>query len=194
MNTIKDAMNHFKSKWWIYTVFLILFLPILLYMINFRGQEISDKTADWGDFGSYVGGWYSLITAIAAIIVTIVISKRNNVESKIEHCINKIVECYARLDALYRDAKYYQQVSKSFISPEAASSIPVLNLSDSYYKQSIKAEFMTMDYYLKILPLKSAKLRELRNSIQVAFAEPTNDGRWRCFKDSYTGFIQSFWN
>lgn len=190
-NKIKE---HFKSKWWIYIVFLMLFLPILLYIINFRDQEISDNTSDWGDFGSYIGGWYSLITAIAAIIVTIVISRRNNVESKIEHCINKIVECYARLDTLYRDAKYYAQVSNSFIPTEAMPSIPVLNLSGSYYKQSIEAEFVTMDYYLKILPLQSEKLNKLRNSIHDTFVEPTNDGRWKYFKDSYTEFIQSFWS
>lgn len=133
---INNIVNHLKSKWWIYIVFLILFLPILLYMINFRDQEISDKTADWGDFGSYVGGWYSLITAIAAIMVTILISKKGSKESRIVHCVEKITLSYERIRDWY-----------SIIEEKND-----LDISSKYWKL-IKTECVVMIYHVKTFPI-----------------------------------------
>ena len=136
MNTIKDAMNHFKSKCWIYIVCIILFLPVLFYMINFRDQEISDKTSDWGNFGSYIGGWYSLITAIAAIMVTIIISRKSSKESRIIHCVEKITLSYERIREWY------------LIIEEKND----LDICSKYWKL-IKTECVILVYYVKTFPI-----------------------------------------
>ena len=156
---------HFKSKWWIYIVFLMLFLPILLYMMNFRDQEISDKTSDWGDFGSYIGGWYSLITAIAAIMVTIIISRRSSKESRIIHCVEKITLSYERI----RDWNLIIEENGDLDTC-------------SKYRKLIKTECIVMIYYVKTFPIE--------NKYLASYSRATNNYRFKVLTNQYETFIK----
>ena len=164
---------HFKSKWWIYIVFLMLFLPILLYMMNFRDQEISDKTSDWGDFGSYIGGWYSLITAIAAIMVTIIISRRSSKESRIIHCVEKITLSYERI----RDWNLIIEENGDLDTC-------------SKYRKLIKTECIVMIYYVKTFPININNYGDFISSITDAHNDVTNNYRFKVLTNQYETFIK----
>ena len=169
-NKIKD---HLKSKWWIYIVFLMLFLPILLYIINFRDQEISDNTSDWGDFGSYIGGWYSLITAIAAIMVTIIISRRSSKESRIIYCVEKITLSFERI----RDWNLIIEENGNLDTC-------------SKYRKLIKTECIVMIYYVKTFPININNYRDFISSITNAHDDVTNNNRFKELTVQYETFIK----
>ncbi len=60
-----------KASTWKKIGFLIVLLaPILLYCIHFRGYSISNDPSDWADFGSYLGGVYTLLVTFLAIYLT----------------------------------------------------------------------------------------------------------------------------
>ncbi|MFM1346923.1 hypothetical protein WFP14_10170 [Yersinia proxima] len=62
-------------------LFLFLFLilaPILPYAFFFSGKEISQSSADWGSFGSYLGGAYAMCS-IAVLAYTLYLTQKNNI-------------------------------------------------------------------------------------------------------------------
>lgn len=52
-------------------VFIALIIPILFYVGNFWGQNLSDDTQAWGTFGDYFGGIFNPLIAIANLIIFI---------------------------------------------------------------------------------------------------------------------------
>lgn len=55
--------------------------PLISYLINFRNLEISDKPSDWGIFGDYIGGIYSIITVFWVIYLTRYLTKKDTMDS-----------------------------------------------------------------------------------------------------------------
>lgn len=58
---------------------LILFLPILVYILQFGSYKWSDSPEDWAAFGDYAGGIYS---GILATSITIAVYYFNKTETK----------------------------------------------------------------------------------------------------------------
>ena len=58
-------------------VALLTIAPILVYSCQFRNLEISDSPGDWGTFGDYVGGVYTVIVVILAVILSRVLEKED---------------------------------------------------------------------------------------------------------------------
>lgn len=52
-------------------VFIALIIPILFYVGNFWGQNLSGDTQVWGTFGDYFGGIFNPLIAIANLIIFI---------------------------------------------------------------------------------------------------------------------------
>lgn len=171
-NKIKD---HLKSKWWIYIVFLILFLPVLFYMINFRDQEISDKTSDWGDFGSYIGGWYSAIIAFLAIVISWKLNEMNSFENKIGRGIDRITLSY------YKIRDLYETVEKNNEDIDKVQKC----------RKLIMTECRIIDYYIKTFPIKVDNLNDFRNSIYNMRRHVTNKKSFDEFEKEYFIFIQN---
>lgn len=169
-NKIKD---HFKSKWWIYIVFLILFLPVLFYMINFHDQEISDKTSDWGDFGSYIGGWYSAIIAFLAIVISWKLNVMNSSENRISRGIDRITLSYYKIKDLY------ETIAKSSSDLEKIQKC----------RKLVLIECRIIDYYVKTFPIKVDNLNDFRNSIYDLRRNVTKDESFDKFENQYLQFI-----
>ena len=70
------------------TSFLILLLPVFIYMLNFCDSEISKDTEIWGNFGDYVNGKFMPIIALFGVLLTyylgIISEKTNQTNIKIE--------------------------------------------------------------------------------------------------------------
>lgn len=171
-NKIKD---HFRSKWWIYIVFLMLFLPVLFYMVNFRDQEISDKTSDWGDFGSYIGGWYSAIIAFLAIVISWKLNEINSSENRISRGIDRITLSYYKIKDLY------ETIAKSSGDLEKIQEC----------RKLVLIECRIIDYYVKTFPIKVDNLNDFRNSIYNMRRNVTNKKSFDEFEDQYFQFIQN---
>ena len=51
-------------------VVVILLLPIIIYVWHFHSYPISDNPVDWGTFGDYIGGIYSVLVALLAVYIS----------------------------------------------------------------------------------------------------------------------------
>lgn len=83
----------FMKKIWIY-IFggLAILTPAVAYVIKFHGCSISDDPADWGVFGDYFGGVYSIIVTILAVYLANELSKRNDSQKRMKDAIEEIYE------------------------------------------------------------------------------------------------------
>lgn len=79
------------------SVFIITALPIVLYIINFGNSKkyaLSDDPADWGAFGDYFGGVYSVIVAVFVIYLARKLNKEDNKRNEI---INAAKQLYQQI-------------------------------------------------------------------------------------------------
>lgn len=67
-------MNFKKYAWVKWPVAVIIFTPIVIYMITFWHRSISDQTSDWGTFGDFIGGILNPIISLLTLIVTVYIA------------------------------------------------------------------------------------------------------------------------
>ena len=67
---------------------LFTLTPLIIYVIHFCGQPLSDNTETWGQFGDYLNGTFMPIIALVGIIVTLLLGliseERNETNLKIE--------------------------------------------------------------------------------------------------------------
>lgn len=52
-------------------------LPILIYIFRFHDYQLSDDPSDWGVFGDYIGGVYSVLIALLVVYITRNLSRRD---------------------------------------------------------------------------------------------------------------------
>lgn len=66
---------------------ILLFIPLIFYIITFRTHSISQNPSDWGAFGDYIGGVLSLLLSIYTtgllIYITILLNKKDSKEAQI---------------------------------------------------------------------------------------------------------------
>ena len=56
----------------------LLLIVILFYMLNFASYPISKNTADWGQFGAYIGGVAGVFLTLLTIILLIMTLNSQN--------------------------------------------------------------------------------------------------------------------
>lgn len=80
VNIITYMWNNILS--WLRSHFLLILivvavLPILIYVLMFHSYSLSDDPADWGVFGDYIGGVYSVLIALLVVYITRNLSRRD---------------------------------------------------------------------------------------------------------------------
>ena len=80
VNTITYMWNNMLS--WLRSHFLLILivvavLPILIYVLMFHSYSLSDDPADWGVFGDYIGGVYSVLIALLVVYITRNLTRRD---------------------------------------------------------------------------------------------------------------------
>lgn len=84
---------------WKKIVLALLFIaPVVIYVIKFRHYSISDNPADWADFGSYIGGIYTVVVTIFAIYLTRHLENKDLERKKAKEAISSIFEQISKID------------------------------------------------------------------------------------------------
>lgn len=94
---IKLLLNQIKRNKLLFLAVLACIVPILIYVIRFHSYNFSKDPADWGTFGDYIGGVYSVLLSIIAIYVTYMISNR---EDKAKEKRKVITELYKQVSKI----------------------------------------------------------------------------------------------
>ncbi|ABQ06591.1 hypothetical protein [Flavobacterium johnsoniae] len=80
---------------------LLLLLPIMVFLYHFGGKRFSDDLALWGTFGDFIGGTLNTVISLSSLIIlgllTHIVSKQSNEESKKINLLIRKLDCYDKL-------------------------------------------------------------------------------------------------
>ena len=84
---------------------ILLVLPVVLYVMQFRKHKISDNPEDWGVFGDYIGGVYTVLVTFFAIYLTRSLQKRDAEKNKARAAVSVIYEQIGKIDYQHVDMR-----------------------------------------------------------------------------------------
>ena len=87
------------STWKKIALVLLFIAPVAVYVITFRQYSISEDPSDWADFGSYIGGIYTVVVTIFAVYLTRHLENRDLEKMKAKEAIGSIFEQISRIDS-----------------------------------------------------------------------------------------------
>lgn len=86
------------STWKKVFFFLVLIAPIVVYCVHFRHYSVSDDPSDWADFGSYIGGIYTLLVTFLAIYLTRHLERKDVEWKKSKSAVGELYEQIGIID------------------------------------------------------------------------------------------------
>lgn len=84
-------------------------IPVVAYYVRFRSFGLSKDPTDWGTFGDYIGGVYSVILSIIAIYVTYMIRER---EDKSKEKRKVLTDLYKTINSIKSEEIDLQKVNR----------------------------------------------------------------------------------
>lgn len=87
---LNTSLRYLKNGLFYLAIILVLCAPVLLYVWHFKNYDISDNPADWGNFGDYIGGVYSVLVALTVCILSYKIDARGKRKDKARECAAEI--------------------------------------------------------------------------------------------------------
>ena len=137
----------------ILALILIVVVPISIYIIHFNDSSLSNNSADWGNFGSYINGVIAPLIAILGIIITYVLSD-NNKRTNETIIKRKEMEQRPLLYISYVDylEKIRINISNKGLGPAYIISFNIVNIKnkdqyDSFYDVTENIDIDVFDYY-----------------------------------------------
>ena len=94
-----------SSSWMKIGAVVLLASPVLLYVIQFGGLEISKDPQDWGVFGDYIGGVYTVIVTFLAIYLTRNLEKKDAERIKAKAAVGIIFDQIVKIDYKHIDMR-----------------------------------------------------------------------------------------
>lgn len=126
-------------KWWkVCLAVIVLSAPLLVYICFFGGYSISDNPADWGAFGDYIGGVYTVLVTFFAIYLTRHLEKRDAVRNKAKTAVGAIYEQIVKIDYNHVDMRKVSKLlrltkeNELYITPSLF--VHLTDLHDDYFE------------------------------------------------------------
>lgn len=69
---------------------LAAIVPVVFYVCKFGGYDLSNDPADWGVFGDYIGGVYSVVIAILVVYLTRNLERRDEEKKLKQEAVRKV--------------------------------------------------------------------------------------------------------
>ncbi|MBR3626775.1 MAG: hypothetical protein IKN48_10665 [Bacteroidaceae bacterium] len=146
-------------------LFVAVVAPILVYILFFKDLSISHDPNDWGIFGDYIGGVYSVILTIVLVYITRFLNKKDEKKSRKDDAIYKI---YTRITALEKGGyKKIQDIDNLLIFIESNKLI---------LREDIYLSLIDITDYFKSISDKSpqedyTKVSRLKNKLKQYYEE-----------------------
>lgn len=111
--------------------------PIFAYWLQFHKYGISHDTSDWGTFGDYIGGVYSVVLTIVLAYITYIINKRDLHQKEKREIIKSIYKQVSNLQSDQIDINKVNELTSYIIGNELVLSPTIfyrlIRITD-YYK------------------------------------------------------------
>lgn len=102
-----------KYSKYILLAFIVLLLTIILYVVNFYGMPLSQRTSDWGAFGSYISIGISVFS-VMLIYITYNEQRLSNRIERFEQHLKSMTDTLS--DLVKRDKTSIDKDYQSFLS------------------------------------------------------------------------------
>ena len=102
-----------RPRNYIYVAVAVLLLTIIIYVVCFYNMPLSEKTSDWGAFGSYVGMGISILS-VTLIYITYNEQRHSNRIERFETHLKSMT--YTLLDLVKRNGTTLEKDYQSFLS------------------------------------------------------------------------------
>ena len=147
-----------KTHLYIYIATAIALLTIIIYVVCFYNAPLSNRTSDWGAFGSYISICISVIS-IALIYITYNEQKQSNRIERFEQHLKSMTDTLSQLMERNRTTleNDYRTFSSHFIDP--------FHDISSYEKKV--AEYVCVYYFSGIIYERVNEYKHLFNDIIV---------------------------
>lgn len=125
-----------KRYWVTLIIFLISVLPLAIYFYHFKSYPISLDPSDWADFGSYVGGVYTIVVSILVVYLTNHLSKKDAAWKKLQEAVGAIFVQVKRINYnkvnIKEVSKLLQLVNENELNLPSDLYVMLINLHDDY--------------------------------------------------------------
>lgn len=115
-------------------VVVFVLLPIIIFLINFSSHSFSDDIEEWGAFGDYIGGIYSVYISIGLYLLSRKLGKIDERRKKQGLHIEKLYEIIRLIN---NDSTENAQLLNDFVNEIASAE---LYLSDDVIKRIIELQ------------------------------------------------------
>lgn len=69
---------------------ILVLLPIIVFVSNFNSHSFSDDISEWGAFGDYIGGVYSVYISLGLYLLSRKLGRTDKLRNKQEFHIEKL--------------------------------------------------------------------------------------------------------
>ena len=77
VNDMWNSIKNYFKRHFLAILIVLAIIPLVFYFCKFHSYNLSDDPADWGVFGDYIGGVYSVLIAILVVYITRNLNKRD---------------------------------------------------------------------------------------------------------------------
>ncbi len=159
--TLRDLFKPYLDILGWITAVIVMIAPIACYMWQFRNGQISNNPADWGTFGDYIGGVYSVIIAFLIVYITRNMSRSDKEREKKREALRSI---YLKIGDIQigRGRKDYK-ITNLFLLIEEAR----LYVDNDFYKELKELG----NYFLQYNRNAGVRNRAFENSVKERLKE-----------------------
>ena len=147
-------------------VAVFVLLPIVIFLINFSEQSLSDDIEEWGAFGDYIGGIYSVYISIGLFLLSRKLGKADERRNKQRLHIEKL---YGMIRSINNNGTLNVSMFADFVNEIASAElylskniiIRMINLQDNYAEASDNPEVLNMELETEVLGMLKDELKRI---------------------------------
>ena len=147
-------------------VAVFVLLPIVIFLINFSEQSLSDDIEEWGAFGDYIGGIYSVYISIGLFLLSRKLGKEDERLNKQRLHIEKL---YGMIRSINNNGTLNVSMFADFVNEIASAElylskniiIRMINLQDNYAEASDNPEVLNMELETEVLGMLKDELKRI---------------------------------
>lgn len=127
------------KQWKKFLLVLLIAAPMIFYMLQFCKAGISGNPANWGAFGDYVGGVYSVMVTVLVIYLTRVLDKNEAKRVKRQEAAENLYKQIQKIDNQNVDMRIVNKLLRD------------IEINSLYFADDLKDRLINLyDYFVQL--------------------------------------------
>ena len=136
---ISKMLIGIMKQWKKFLLVLLIAAPMIFYMLQFCKAGISGNPANWGAFGDYVGGVYSVMVTVLVIYLTRVLDKNEAKRVKRQEAAENLYKQIQKIDNQNVDMRIVNKLLRD------------IEINSLYFADDLKDRLINLyDYFVQL--------------------------------------------